>query len=113
MAGTADDANRESVLLAEREGPVSAGEGLVVYLLTGALISSSVAGVDQDVPVIDVVLVPAGEDYGVCALGLASRDARPDREVHPTLAQLGAVLEEAPLGIPWHVSEDPPAHAEP
>jgi len=112
VVGASDNANREAVLLAERESPVPASERLVVDLLTGALISSPVTGVDKHVSVVSVVFVSARENDRFRALCLASRDARLSRHVHPALVEFGAILEKASLGIPGYVSENSFRHAE-
>jgi hypothetical protein len=112
VSGAPDNANREAVLFAEREGPVAAGERLVVDLLTGDLIPSPLTGVDEHVSVIGIVFVAASENYGFRALRLAPGDAGLYRRVYPALAEFGAIPEETPLGVPWYVSEDAFRHDE-
>lgn len=112
MVRAANNANWETVLLAKREGSVPACERLVVGLLTSALISSPVTGVDNHVPVVSVVLVSARENNRFRALRLASGDAGLDRHVHPALVEFSAILEKASLKISGYVSENSFRHAE-
>jgi hypothetical protein len=109
---TTDHTNREPGLRIVRECPISPGKGLIVYLLPGGLISSSVPGVDDHIPVIRVVFLATGEDYRFRALGLASGDAGLDRHVDPALAQFGTTLEQASFRIPGHMSEETFWHAD-
>jgi hypothetical protein len=62
MAGAPNNAYRKAVLFAERERPVSAGEGLIVGLLSSTWVSASVPGVDDRVAVICIVFVTTGEN---------------------------------------------------
>ncbi len=112
MSGAADDANREAVLFAERQGPVPPGERLVMDLLAGGLVPSPLTGVDENVPVIGVVFVSAGEDYRFRTLRLAAGDAGLDRPMYPALTEFGSILEEGPLWIPWYMTKGPFRHHE-
>ena len=105
MVGTPNNTNWEAVLLAERESSVTAGERLIVGLLTGARISATMASVDNHVPVVGIVFVSTREDNRLRTLRLTSRDACLSRYVYPALVELGAVLEKAAFGIPGYMSK--------
>jgi hypothetical protein len=109
---TSNNANRKAILPTKRESPVTAGERLIVNLLTGVRISASVSSVNEHIPVISVIFVPARENDRLCALHLAARDARLGWYMNSALVEFCAVLEEASFGITGYVSEEPFRHAD-
>src|SRR4051812_17679478 len=72
--GAADHADGETLVGAHGKRQVLSRESLVGDLPRPTRVLASVAGVNDEVPVILIVLVPTGHDDGIWAVLLATRD---------------------------------------
>lgn len=63
MIRAPDNSNRKTILPTVCQDPVPAGERLVVNLLAGFGVSSTVTGIDDLIAEILIVFVAAREDY--------------------------------------------------
>jgi hypothetical protein len=101
----ADHAERQSFVVVSGERCVAAIKGLVGDLPAGGGIVAPVTGVDDGVAVVLVVLVAAGDDDRIRALGGGTGNARLQWPVYAGVVSLTSGREACALGDTGNLAE--------
>src|SRR4051794_41174210 len=94
--------------LIHSESFISRGKLLICYLASGILVPITMAGVNDFVSIIAVILITTRHHDGISTLFGTTGDACLQRAMNSSIVQFPSRSELASLGIWFDVSKNPP-----